>query len=61
MVVMAMITDVKVLEKILNHLRLPATPPPIAPVRMDPQADLDLDLDQSLLPRGLLANSRAPP
>jgi hypothetical protein len=73
MVVMAMITDVKVLEKILNHLRLPATPPPIAPVRMDPQADLDLDIDldidqsqhididQSQLPQGLLANSRAPP
>jgi hypothetical protein len=59
MVVIAMITDVDVLEKILNHLGLPATPPPIATVRMDPQADLDLDLSQ--LPQGLLANSRAPP
>jgi hypothetical protein len=73
MVVMAMITDVKVLEKILNHLKLPATPPPIATARMDPQEDLDLDLhhapaeggdaylDESQHPHGRLAHHRAPP
>ena len=71
---MAMITDVKVLEKILNHLKLPATPPPIAPARLDPQADLDqltpkpapaeagdAYLDESQHPHGRLAHHRAPP
>jgi hypothetical protein len=69
MVVMALITDVRVLERILTHLGLPVHPPPIAPARLDPQTDLtfddrppdEADLDEPPPEQGQLATSRAPP
>ena len=43
MVVLAFITDPRVLEKILAHLGLPTAPPPIAPARLPLEVDLPLD------------------
>jgi len=40
-VVLAFITEKKVVKEILEHLGLPATGPPIAPGRMVPVADED--------------------
>jgi len=69
MVVMAMITDPRILEKILTHLGLPAHPPPVAPARLDLQTELELDdhppdeayLDEPPDTQERLASSRAPP
>jgi hypothetical protein len=69
MVVLAMITDTRVLDKILTHLGLPAHPPPVAPARLDPQSELALDhhppddsyLDEPPAPQTRIAASRAPP
>jgi hypothetical protein len=52
MLVIALITKADVVQKILDHLRLPATPPPVAPPRQHPadaQADL-LDFNQDQTP-----------
>jgi len=46
MVVLAFITDVKVLGKILAHLGLPTSPPPIAPPRLPIEHELPLDEEQ---------------
>ena len=43
MVVLAFITDPKVLVKILEHLGLPTSPPPIAPVRLPVEVELSFD------------------
>ena len=43
MLVIALITKAEVVQKILDHLRLPATPPPVAPPRQHP-ADAQADL-----------------
>jgi hypothetical protein len=43
MVVLAFITDPKVLEKILGHLGLPTTPPILAPARLLPELELPLE------------------
>jgi hypothetical protein len=43
MLVLAFLTDPAVVEKILRHLGLPCTPPPLAPARHGPwQPPLDL-------------------
>lgn len=55
MVVLAFITDPKVLERILGHLGLPTTPPTIAPARLPVEIDLPLDeMDEGLLDDGCL-------
>ena len=41
MVVVAFITDPPVLRRILNHLGLPTTTPPLAPARLSLQQELD--------------------
>ena len=46
MVVLAFITDPRVLRKILEHLGLTTAPPPIAPARLP--VDLDLPFDDTL-------------
>jgi len=46
MVVLAFLTDPRVLERILGHLGLPATPPPVAPPRLPRDDDLVLALDE---------------
>jgi len=69
MVVMAMITSPRILDRILSHLGLPTHPPPIAPARLDSQTDLTLDdhppddayLDEPRLDHGRHATPRAPP
>jgi hypothetical protein len=43
MVVLAFITDPKSLVKILEHLGLPTSPPPIAPVRLPVEIELSFD------------------
>ncbi|MDY0060402.1 MAG: hypothetical protein RBU45_11365 [Myxococcota bacterium] len=45
MVVLAFLTDPGVLERILGHLGLPTTPPPVAPPRLPRDDDLVLALD----------------
>jgi hypothetical protein len=45
--VIAFITDPPVVQRILAHLDLPTTPPPIAPARGPPQTELDGRLDDS--------------
>jgi len=45
MVVLAFLTDPGVLERILGHLGLPTTPPPVAPPRLPSDDDLVLALD----------------
>jgi hypothetical protein len=40
MVVLAFLTDVPVLEKILKHLGLPTSPPPLGPAQYPEQLDL---------------------
>ena len=63
MVVLAFITDPRVLCKILEHLGLPTSPPTIAPARLPCEVDLplgdalddhplDLDPDSATMPRG---------
>ncbi|MCP3882034.1 MAG: hypothetical protein GY701_27125, partial [Sulfitobacter sp.] len=71
MVVIALITRPSVITKILDHLRIPSTPPPVAPARPHPacaQADLsDCSQDSEVHPPDDLAQSaasafaRAPP
>jgi len=46
MVVLAFLTDPRVLERILGHLGLPTTPPPVAPPRLPCDDDLVLALDE---------------
>ena len=41
MVVVAFITDPPVLRRILNHLGLPTTTPPLAPPRLSLQQEFD--------------------
>ena len=48
MVVLAFITDPGVLGKILDHLGLPTTPPPVAPARLPIEVDLPLQSDDEL-------------
>jgi hypothetical protein len=40
MVVLAFLTDPTVVQKILAHLGLPTTPPPVAPARLPAQEEL---------------------
>ena len=47
MVVLAFLSDVGVVTKILRHLKLPTRPPPLAPAR--PLDDSDDNQDPSLL------------
>ena len=50
MVLLALITRPSVIERILRHLRLPSTPPPLAPAR-DPReqaAQLEAPLEHDL-------------
>ncbi|MFH2008338.1 MAG: hypothetical protein ABI333_17265 [bacterium] len=48
MVLLALITAPQVVEKILDHLRIPSTPPPLAPARPPPEHDMfGDDLDQT--------------
>ena len=48
MVVLAFLTDPRVLARVLDHIGLPSVPPPLAPPRF--QTDLDFDLDFDLDP-----------
>jgi hypothetical protein len=41
MVVVAFITDPPILSRILNHLGLPTTTPPLAPANLSLQQELD--------------------
>jgi len=66
MTVLAMITDVRSLERILTHLGLPAHPPPIAPARLEDQLGLGLDRLDDVCPdndspTAALASARGPP
>jgi hypothetical protein len=49
MVLLALITAPQVVEKILDHLRIPSSPPPVAPARLDvhPSHLFDDELDQT--------------
>ena len=40
MVVLAFITDLRIVKKILDYLKLPTSPPPLAPARLPPEHDL---------------------
>jgi len=46
LIVLAFLTDPRVLERILGHLGLPTTPPPVAPPRLPCDDDRVLDLDE---------------
>ena len=69
MVVMALLTDPQILERILTHLGLPVHPPPIAPARLDAQTEIELDdsgiveadLDEPPMEPAPFTASRAPP
>jgi hypothetical protein len=63
MTVIAYLTDPAVLAKILTHLRLPATPPPLAPARRLGQMALFDDLPETRGPASCQPNprDRAPP
>jgi hypothetical protein len=61
MTVLAYLTDPSVVAKILLHLGLPHSPPPLSPARLDAQVELfddDLPVDLAL-PR--VRGGRAPP
>jgi hypothetical protein len=45
--IIAFITDLLVVRKILAHLHLPTTLSPPSPARLDVQLDLDFDFDQA--------------
>jgi hypothetical protein len=45
MVVLAFLTDATVVHKILAHLGLPTSPPPLAPARLAAQEELFPDAD----------------
>ena len=64
MVVLAFLTDPSVLRRILEHLKLPAIPPPLAPARL-PAEEPDFFADDVVsgpnsIPRTLRV-ARAPP
>ena len=46
LIVLAFLTDPRVLERILGHLGLPTAPPPVAPPRLPRDDDLVLDLKE---------------
>jgi len=69
MVIIAFLTDPSVLTKILDHLKLPSTPPPLAPAR-SPLDEQDLFADEELVepvyreapgPDDGMPTARAPP
>ena len=66
MTVLAVITAIRVLERILTHLGLPAQPPPIAPARLEDQLGLGFDGIDDVFPHddsssAALASARDPP
>jgi hypothetical protein len=50
LVVLAFISDPPVVERILSHLKLPTSPPPLAPPRPPDQPDLFTDLPPDEMP-----------
>ena len=65
MTVMAFITEAAVVQKILSHLGLPQSSPPLSPARLPAQSELELDqpgcFDQPPPGRRPPGSSRDPP